>query len=100
MLNEDKPAFSRYRAEEDPDWGKWQKPSYLDLMDALPKLRERLVAKLKSLSEQDFQRIGIHPRLGDMELSQWLEFFLVHEGHHLYLIFQQVRILQQDASKA
>lgn len=95
MLNEHKPAFNRYRAEEDPDWGKWQKRSYPELMDALPKLREKLVAKLKSLSEQDFQRIGIHPRFGPMELSQWLEFFLVHEGHHLYLVFQQVRMLQQ-----
>lgn len=94
MLKEDKPAFRSYRAEGDPDWGNWQKRSYADLVDALPKLREKLVAKLRSLSAQDFQRIGIHPRFGGMELSQWLEFFLVHEGHHLYLIFQQVRTLQ------
>jgi hypothetical protein len=33
-----------------------------------------------------------------MELSQWLEFFLVHEGHHLYLIFQQVKMLQRLGS--
>lgn len=100
MLNEDKPAFSRYRAEEDPHWGTWQKRSYSELTDALPKLREKLVAKLKSLSEKDFHRIGIHPRFGPMELSQWLEFFLVHEGHHLYVIFQQVKMLQQTASFA
>jgi uncharacterized damage-inducible protein DinB len=98
ILNEDKPAFSRYRAEKDPDWAKWQKRPYLDLMDTTAELRERLVSKLRSLSDHDFRRIGVHPTFGEMELSQWLEFFLVHEGHHLYLIFQQVKMLQRLGS--
>lgn len=89
ILNEDLPVFSRYRAEEDPEWELWRQRTYRDLLDRLPVLREQLVLKLKSLSDQDFQRAGIHPKFGGLELSQWLEFFLVHEGHHLYLIFQQ-----------
>lgn len=95
ILNEDRPVFSRYRAEEDPEWELWRQRTYRDLLDRLPVLREQLVLKLKSLSDQDFQRAGIHPKFGELELSQWLEFFLVHEGHHLYLIFQQVRVLAQ-----
>jgi hypothetical protein len=56
--------------------------------------------KLKSLSDQDFQRIGVHPRFGELALLQWLEFFLVHEGHHLYLVFQQVRMLRQKPASS
>ncbi len=96
ILNEDHPLFSRYRAEEDPEWELWRQKSYRGLLDRLAGLREQLVLKLKSLSDQDFQRLGVHPKFGELELSQWLEFFLVHEGHHLYLIFQQVRTLMQN----
>ena len=93
ILNEDHPLFSRYRAEEDPEWELWRQKSYRDLLDRLAVLREQLVSKVRSLSDQDFRRVGEHPKFGQLELSQWLEFFLVHEGHHLYLIFQQVRML-------
>ena len=97
ILADSKPVFARYRAEEDPEWGRWKSRSYSDLIQALSQLREQLVSKLKLLSDQDFRRVGVHPRFGEMELSQWLEFFLVHEGHHLYIVFQQVRILHRPA---
>lgn len=93
ILNEDKPALARYRAEEDPEWESWRKRSYREVIDGFAKLRGQLVTKLKSLEDEDFERVGVHPRFGEMALSQWLEFFLVHEGHHMYLIFQQVRML-------
>ncbi|HWG50568.1 MAG TPA: DinB family protein, partial [Candidatus Acidoferrales bacterium] len=98
ILNEDKPVFGRYRAEDDPEWEFWRQRSHRDLLDRLATMREQLVLRLKSLSDQDFQRGGVHPKFGEIQLSQWFEFFLVHEGHHLYLIFQQVRMLQQPAS--
>ena len=96
ILTDDKPVFARYRSEEDPEWEHWKGRSYPDLIASLAELRQQLVTKLKSLTEQDFCRVGVHPSFGEMELSQWLEFFLVHEGHHLYLIFQQVRMLQES----
>jgi hypothetical protein len=95
ILRENRPMFARYRAEEDPEWGLWRQRTYRNLLDRLAVLREQLGLKLKSLSDEDFQRVGVHPKFGEMELSQWLEFFLVHESHHLYLIFQQVRTLMQ-----
>lgn len=95
ILTENKPALPRYRAEEDPDWERWRKRPYGELIGAFAELRGELVNKLKLLNDEDFERVGVHPAFGEMALSQWLEFFLVHEGHHLYLIFQQVRTLQQ-----
>jgi DinB superfamily len=100
ILNEDHPVFSRYRAEEDTEWQIWQQRQYSDLLERLAALREQLVLKLKSLSDQDFQRVGVHPKFAELELSKWLEFFLVHEGHHLYLIFQQVRTLMQKQASS
>jgi hypothetical protein len=51
------------------------------------------MARLLSLSEEDFERTGVHPKFGEMTLSQWLEFFLVHEAHHLYVVLQLVRTI-------
>jgi hypothetical protein len=95
ILSEDKPALGRYRAEEDAEWESWRQLPYGDLIERFAKLRGQLVEQLKLLSDEDFERVGVHPRFGELTLSQWLEFFLVHEGHHLYLIFQQVRMLLQ-----
>jgi phytoene dehydrogenase-like protein len=100
ISNEDHPALPRYRAEEDPEWEVWRQRPYRDLIGRLATLREQLVLKLKSLSDQDFKRVGVHPKFSEMELSQWLEFFLVHEGHHLYFIFQQVRMLMQKEASS
>jgi hypothetical protein len=29
-------------------------------------------------------RKGFHPSFGALTIPQWLEFFLLHEAHHLY----------------
>jgi hypothetical protein len=54
-------------------------------------MRAKLMARLLSLCEEDFERTGVHPKFGEMTLSQWLEFFLVHEAHHLYVVLQIVK---------
>lgn len=91
ILSEKNPAFNRYRAEEDPQWEPWRTLSYKEVAAKLASLREMLVRRLKSLSDSDYERTGVHPKLGEMTLSLWLEFFLVHEAHHLYVVLQLVR---------
>ncbi len=91
ILTEPKPALSRYRAEEDPQWESWRTLAYKEVAGKLASLREMLVAKLKSLSPEDYARTGVHSKLGEMPLALWLEFFLVHEAHHLYVVLQLVR---------
>jgi hypothetical protein len=54
-------------------------------------MRATVMARLQSLSEEDFKRTGVHSKFGAMSLSLWLEFFLVHEAHHLYVVLQLVR---------
>jgi hypothetical protein len=91
ILTEKSPAFPRYRAEEDPEWQSWSGLPTQQVLARLSSMRTKLMARLRSLSEEDFQRTGIHPKFGSMSLSLWLEFFLVHEAHHLYVVLQLVR---------
>jgi uncharacterized damage-inducible protein DinB len=91
ILEDMNPAFSRYRAEEDPEWERWRSLSYKEVAGELAVLREKLIARLKALSDADYERTGVHPKFGEMSLALWLEFFLVHEAHHLYVVLQLVR---------
>ena len=91
MLAEQAPVFPRYRAEEDSDWASWAGLPTQQVLVRLSSMRAKLMARLVALNEEDFQRTGIHPKFGEMSLALWLEFFLVHEAHHLYLVLQQVR---------
>ncbi len=91
ILSEQAPEFPRYRAEEDPEWPTWSGLPMQQVLVRLSSMRTKLMARLRSLSEEDFQRTGVHPKFGVMSLSLWLEFFLVHEAHHLYVVLQLVR---------
>jgi uncharacterized damage-inducible protein DinB len=91
ILKEDKPAFIRYRAEEDPEWERWRRLAYKEIAAELATGREKLMARLKPLSDSDYERTGVHSRFGEMSLALWFEFFLVHEAHHLYTVLQLVK---------
>jgi hypothetical protein len=94
ILVEPCPEFERYRAEDDPQWEAWRSLSYKEAAAKLAALREKLILRLKSLAPEDYAHSGRHPTFGEMSLSLWLEFFLVHEAHHLYAVMQQVRAIR------
>ena len=91
ILSEQTPEFPRYRAEDDPEWPAWSGLPTPQLLVRISSMRAKLMARLRSLTAEDFERTGIHPKFGVMSLSLWLEFFLVHEAHHLYMVLQLVR---------
>jgi uncharacterized damage-inducible protein DinB len=91
ILAEQVPEFPRYRAEDDPEWPAWRDLPTQQLLVRISSMRAKLMARLRSLIEDDFRRTGVHPKFGAMSLSLWLEFFLVHEAHHLYVVLQLVR---------
>lgn len=93
ILTESNPAFERYRAEDDPAWEAWRTLGFKEVAGKLSGLREKLMARLKSLAPEDWERTGRHSKFGEMPLALWLEFFLVHEAHHLYVVLQLVRPL-------
>ena len=91
ILTEQSPNFARYRAEEDPGWPEWALRPFEEIRTRLAALRVNLIDKIAALQPLDYSRRGIHPVFGEMMLNLWLEFFLVHEAHHLYAIFQRLR---------
>jgi hypothetical protein len=90
ILAEQAPEFPRYRAEDDLEWPVWSGLPTPQLLVRISSMRAKLMARLRSLSEADFARTGVHAKLGAMSLSLWLEFFLVHEAHHLYMVLKLV----------
>jgi hypothetical protein len=91
ILSTDVPTLSAYRAENDPEWPKWESLPAQEIFDRARALRSRMIDQVRPLSDLDLARIGLHGRLGPLPLSLWLEFFLAHEGHHLYEILKLVR---------
>ncbi len=68
--------------------GKW---SAHENLAHLARYHQVFLQRIEKLSEEDFERTGVHPKFGEMSLALWLEFFLVHEAHHLYVVLQLVR---------
>jgi uncharacterized damage-inducible protein DinB len=88
---ETSPQFARYRAEDDPGWQEWASRPPEAVRSRITALRAKLVDTIAGLPAADYSRVGIHSAFGEMTLSLWLEFFLVHEAHHLYVIMQRIR---------
>jgi len=92
IRNEDCPLLPRYRAEDDAEWPQWMLMRMPRILESLRSLRAQLIKDVDSLSTAEFSCIGIHPKFGEMTLGQWLEFFLLHEAHHLLAVMQLVRL--------
>lgn len=91
IRTEDRPILPAYRAENDAEWTWWASRPAAEIFDNLRIGREELIRRLKDFSESELARSGIHSRLGEMSLLLWLEFFLLHEAHHLLAVLQQTR---------
>lgn len=91
ILNEERPQLARYRAEDDPEWERWRALPLDEVLSLLRAQREGIVRLVDSLDEEDLRRVGVHPVLGALDVLEWLEFFLLHEGHHLYQAMLRVR---------
>ena len=57
-------------------------------MQDLLTTRKEMAAGILSFPEDDLVKSGTHPLFGKMNLVQWLNFFLLHEAHHLFTIFK------------
>ena len=79
------PRINRYSAENDPEAASWLSMPTGGVLGEMREVRRVLFERCLRLTTSDLERQGVHPLYGSMALRAWLEFFLVHEGHHLYL---------------
>lgn len=85
------PVLPRYRAEEDLEWPLWIDRKADELLAILSTRRQVLTLEVKNMSSAQLIRTAVHPRFGRMNVAQWLEFFLLHEAHHLLSVLQRSR---------
>ena len=95
ILREDTPRLGRYRAEDDPEWPQWTDLSVDEILRRLKDARHRLITWVSGLSLDDLGRTAVHPSFGVMTIPQWLEFFLLHEAHHLYTVMLRIAEAKQ-----
>jgi len=88
IVNEQNPVFGRYNAESDPLFHDYCTRTTKAILDDLVITRNELVSDIRSLDDDTMLRTGEHPVFGKMNLLQWLNFFLLHEAHHLFTIFK------------
>ncbi len=88
ILDEENPVFTAYTAEADPLFHDNCAKSSREVMQDLLTTRKELSNGILSFKETDFEKTGLHPTYGKMNLIQWLHFFLLHEAHHLFTIFK------------
>ena len=91
MLHEERPRLARYRAEDDSEFPRWLAFPTEVVIERLRALRAELLVAVSELTPRELARTGVHPAFGEMSVALWLEFFLVHEAHHLYMVLQRVR---------
>jgi hypothetical protein len=85
ILSEERPEFLPYRSENDPEWPLWRGMTLDQTLIELTAGREALAERLASCSDRDLARIGVHSTFGALTLAEWMEFFLIHDAHHLYI---------------
>lgn len=97
ILQEEAPRIERFKPDTEPAFLLLLERSPEEVLAELKELRTQLNRQVAALSEAQLERVGIHSAAGPMPLREWLELFLVHEAHHLYLAFWRIReVLQQS----
>lgn len=90
-------AYIRFRwalTEEEPEIKVYDEKAWALLPDAssapislsldlLHHLHARWLVLLEAMSEEDYQKILIHPQSGPLSLDQMLELYAWHSNHHL-----------------
>ncbi|MEK7264348.1 MAG: DinB family protein [Bacteroidota bacterium] len=78
------PKLERYSAESDPEWNAIKQKSTQASLEYAFMRRKELIDYLSGIKPGDVRKKGIHPALGELTLETWIEFFLAHEGFHIY----------------
>jgi uncharacterized damage-inducible protein DinB len=91
ILSQDRPELRRYSAEDDTEWPSWAALPTSEVLVRLLALRTQITLLVGGLDDAALARTAVHSALGEMPLTLWLEFFLLHEAHHLYVVMKRAR---------
>jgi uncharacterized damage-inducible protein DinB len=92
IINSDNPYFDRYSSEGDANFDKIKKLLSVELLHHLKEERKKVTDFIFNLNKSELQKPGTHQKFGAMNVVEWIEFFLLHEAHHIYTIFKLSRM--------
>lgn len=96
ILEGNQPVLDKYTAEADPLFLDNCCKSFREIMHDFIATRKEMAADLLVLPESDYLKCGTHQAFGSMNLVQWINFFLLHEAHHLFTIFRLTATLKME----
>jgi uncharacterized damage-inducible protein DinB len=88
ILTNDGPEFEAYKAEDDDEFEIYCAFTPYELLKKISTDREVIFHLITHLPPNKLERTGTHPKYGKLTVLEWTEFFLLHEAHHLFTIFQ------------
>ena len=90
ILTMDNPEFEAYRAEDDDEFEIYCAFTTYELLKKISSDREVIYQLIINTPVDKLDRTGVHPKYGKLTILEWAEFFVLHEAHHLFAIFQLV----------
>ena len=96
ILEGNEPILDKYTAEADPLFLDNCCKTFREIMHDFIATRKEMAADLLVLQESDYLKCGTHQSFGSMNLLQWINFFLLHEAHHLFTIFRLTATLKME----
>ena len=96
MLENNNPVFERYTPDADPYFHENCTKSTREIMQDLLTTRKEMAACILNFEDAELIKTGVHPFFGKMNMLQWLNFFLLHEAHHLFTIFKLAAELRKE----
>ncbi len=98
ILEGNNPVFTRYTAEADPAFHEQCGRTSREILQDLISTRKEITAGMLNFPGSDLEKTGMHPVYGKMNMLEWINFFLLHESHHLFSVFKMAAELKRTAA--
>jgi len=96
ILAIDEPEFAAYKAEDDDGFEIYCAFTTYELLKKISSDREVIYNLIIHLPSDKLELTGTHLKYGKLTILEWTEFFLLHEAHHLFTIFQLAHGVKSD----
>lgn len=81
-------TFEGYKGDDDPNFKASQQMTVSGLLSKIDADRKSMIDLIESIPAGKLNYTATHLRYGKMTLPEWIQFFLLHESHHLFIIFK------------
>ncbi|MCE1187870.1 MAG: DinB family protein [Ignavibacteria bacterium] len=77
-----------YIPEEDPLFAEWNSWETSELINRMKGDRESIATFILQLSTSQLARTAQHAKFGALTVPELVEFFLLHEAHHIFTMYK------------